>query len=116
MSLQPNIAAHASSAGCQIKLSHSKLLFNEDVDTIVLIVSTRLKMGQNMEDLLKKYRLQSVMNEQKQVRLNEGGKLDLGQVVYTHAGNVQIQDINNRQSLIKLFTLCYKAVGKLLQV
>ncbi|CAD8111612.1 unnamed protein product [Paramecium primaurelia] len=93
MSLQPNIAAHASFAGCQINLSYSKLLFNEDVDTIVLIVSTRLKMGQNMEDLLKKYGGQSVMNELKQVRLNEGGKLELGQVVYTHAGDMDFDYI-----------------------
>ncbi|CAD8210246.1 unnamed protein product [Paramecium octaurelia] len=93
LSLQPNIAAHASFAGCQINLSQSKLLFNEDVDTIVLIVSTRLKMGQNIEDLLKKYGGQSVMNELKQVRLSEGGKLDLGQVVYTHAGDMEFDYI-----------------------
>ncbi|CAD8201548.1 unnamed protein product [Paramecium pentaurelia] len=54
------------------------------------MVNTRLKMGQNMEDLVKKYGGQFVINEWKQVRLNEEGKLELGQVVYTQTGDIKI--------------------------
>ncbi|KAM3135958.1 ADP-D-ribose binding [Paramecium bursaria] len=92
MCVNPQNLAKANYQGCTVSLSLSRI-FNEDCDAIVMIASNKLKLGENMTSTIKRQGGQSILNEIKRILLEEGGKLQYGQVVYTHGGDLEFDYI-----------------------
>ncbi|CAD8200573.1 unnamed protein product [Paramecium octaurelia] len=73
--------------GCRVVLSLGKL-FNEQVDIIVLTTTQKLKLNFQQQEHIKKFAGDQILNELHQILLSQGGKVQLGSVVHTHAGEM----------------------------
>ncbi|CAD8107348.1 unnamed protein product [Paramecium primaurelia] len=73
--------------GCRVVLSLGKL-FNELVDIIVLPTTQKLKLNYQASEHIKKFASDQILNELHQILLSQGGKVQLGSVVHTHAGEM----------------------------
>ncbi|CAD8120117.1 unnamed protein product [Paramecium sonneborni] len=84
---QAQIIQQTDVNGCRVVLSLGKL-FNEQVDIIVLPTTQKLKLSTLSSDHIKKFGSNQILNELHQILLSEGGKVQLGSVVHTHAGEM----------------------------
>ncbi|CAD8208567.1 unnamed protein product [Paramecium octaurelia] len=84
---QAQIIQQTDVNGCKVVLSLGKL-FNEQVDIIVLATTQKLKLNNQASEHIKKFGSNQILNELHQILLSEGGKVQLGSVVHTHAGEM----------------------------
>lgn len=70
-----------------VQLSYGSLT-NEDVDAIVVVANSKLKLNPNTLKNLKTQSWGSIQDELNKILHKEGGRLDHGSVVYTHSGDV----------------------------
>ncbi|CAD8194742.1 unnamed protein product [Paramecium pentaurelia] len=84
---QAQIIQQTDVNGCRVVLSLGKL-FNELVDIIVLPTTQKLKLNYQASEHIKKFASDQILNELHQILLSQGGKVQLGSVVHTHAGEM----------------------------
>lgn len=73
--------------GCNFALTYGSL-FQEDVDAIVVVANSKLKLSQVTANAVKNMGGGGIQEELNKILLLEGGRLEFGKVVYTHAGDV----------------------------
>jgi O-acetyl-ADP-ribose deacetylase (regulator of RNase III) len=87
MAKAPKVMVQHTIGLCNVALTYGQII-HEDVDAIVLVANTKLKLCAVTAKAMRQLGGPSVSEELNKILVREGGRLGFGQVVYTRAGDV----------------------------